>query len=97
MKKEQAGKGALSATELRSARSERIEVRELSGGGYVASSELNPSEPYLIYTEPKEKRLTCTCGDYVFRGNDDPAFECKHILAVLKFIGRKAVRTARHQ
>ena len=42
-----------------------------------------------LFREPRTKRLSCTCADFVFRGNAEPGYECKHVSAVLKYIGRR--------
>ncbi len=36
-----------------------------------------------------QSALACTCGDFVFRGNAEPGYECKHVAATLKFIARQ--------
>jgi predicted nucleic acid-binding Zn finger protein len=35
-----------------------------------------------------EFHITYTCADFIFRGNAEGGYECKHVAAVLKFIGR---------
>ena len=35
---------------------------------------------------------SCTCADFIFRGNAEPGYECKHVAAVLKFIGRQYLK-----
>ena len=78
----------MSPAERRAARAERIKVSEGQPYGWVAHSESGSERDYHIFCHPKTKRLVCTCADYVYRGGDDPQYECKHIAAVLKFIGR---------
>jgi hypothetical protein len=78
----------LSPAEQRAARSERVNVFEAEPYGWIAFSESGVNRSYHLYLNPETKRLVCTCGDYIFRAND-PSFECKHISATLKFIGRQ--------
>lgn len=75
--------------EERAARSERIEVNEAEPYGWMARSESGAEQDYHLYCEPRTKRLACTCADFVFRGNAEPGYECKHVSAVLKYIGRR--------
>jgi hypothetical protein len=79
----------LSPAEMRAARSARIRVEKAEPYGWTASSESgHESDQYRIYCEPLTKRLVCTCADFIFSGNGEPGFECKHVSAVLKFIAR---------
>jgi hypothetical protein len=66
---------------------ERVSVSEAEPYGWIAESE-SGKETYILYSSPYTKRLVCTCADYIYRGKDDSAYECKHVSAVLKFIGR---------
>jgi hypothetical protein len=76
--------------EERAARSARIEVSEAEPYGWMARSESGAEEQaYHLYREPRTKQLACTCADFVFRGNAEPGYECKHVSAVLKYIGRR--------
>ena len=75
--------------EERAARSERIVVNEAEPYGWLARSESGTEQDYHLYREPRTKRLACTCADFVFRGNAEPGYECKHVSAVLKYIGRR--------
>jgi len=75
--------------EERAARSERIEVAEAEPYGWMARSESGAEQDYHLYCEPRTRRLACTCADFVFRGNAEPGYECKHVSAVLKYIGRR--------
>lgn len=75
------------AAEQRAARAERVTVSEAEPYGWVAVSE-SGKEAYILYSSPYTKRLVCTCADYIYRGRDDSTYECKHVTAVLKFIGR---------
>ena len=52
-------------------------VRRVEGGFRVSSSTREIS--YLV-TQPN-RRLICTCADYQ-RHQDDPNFQCKHVIAV---------------
>ena len=54
----------------------------------MARSESGAEQAYHLYREPRTKQLACTCADFVFRGNAEPGYECKHVSAVLKFIAR---------
>lgn len=79
--------------EERAARAERIEVSEAEPYGWMARSESGAEEQaYHLYREPRTKQLACTCADFVFRGNAEPGYECKHVAAVLKFIARQYLR-----
>ena len=79
--------GALTPAEQRAAKAERVKVSEAEPYGWIAQSEAG-SEPYVLYADPHVRRLVCTCADFIYRGKDDPRYECKHVSAVLKFIGR---------
>ena len=78
-----------SAAERRAARSERIEVFEAAPYGWIARSEAGAERDYHLFREPETRLLACTCADFIYRGNAEPGFECKHVSAVLKFIGRQ--------
>lgn len=80
--------------EERAARSERIEVNEAEPYGWMARSESGTEQDYHLFCEPRTRRLACTCADFVFRGNSEPGYECKHVSAVLKFIGRRYLAEA---
>jgi hypothetical protein len=73
--------------EQRAAKAERVKVSEAEPYGWIAESE-SSQEFYILYSSPYTKRLVCTCADFIYRGKDDPGYECKHVSAVLKFIGR---------
>ena len=83
---------AFSPAEKRAARSERIKVAEASPYGWIAHSESGSEQDYRLYCDPAAKRLVCTCADFIFNGNGEPGFECKHVSAVLKFIAREYLR-----
>ena len=78
---------AFSPAEQRAAKAERVRVSEAEPYGWIAESETK-KEAYVLYSDPYTKRLVCTCADFIYRGKDDPHYECKHVSAVLKFIGR---------
>ena len=88
-KKEIATVHEFSAAERRAARSERIKVFEAEPYGWIARSESGAERDYHLFREPETKHLACTCADFIYRGNAEPGFECKHVSAVLKFIGRQ--------
>jgi hypothetical protein len=78
-----------SPAEQRAARSERILVNEAEPYGWMARSESGAEADYHLFCEPQTRRLACTCADFIFRGNAEPGYECKHVSAVLKFIARR--------
>jgi hypothetical protein len=79
--------------EQRSARAERVKVFEAEPYGWIAQSEGATEERgYHLFRDPDSRTLACTCADFIFRGNAEPGFECKHVAAVLKFIGRQYLR-----
>ncbi len=82
-------KEVLSPGEQRAARSERIRVAEAEPYGWLAFSESDDSQHYCLFRDPASKQLACTCADFIFRGNDEPGYECKHVAATLKFIARQ--------
>ncbi|MCA1557180.1 MAG: hypothetical protein LC731_01415 [Acidobacteria bacterium] len=82
-----------SPAEQRAARSERIIVSEAEPYGWMARSEASTEADYHLFCEPQTRRLACTCADFIFRGNAEPGYECKHVSAVLKFIARKFLET----
>jgi hypothetical protein len=75
--------------EQRAARAARIEVGEADPYGWIAHSEMDGGGSYHLFCDPAAKRLVCTCADFIFRGDASPAYECKHISATLKYIGRR--------
>lgn len=79
---------AFTPAEQRAARSERIKVSEAVPYGWIAHSESGAERDYHLFCDPDTKHLACTCADFVYRGNAEPGFECKHVSAVLKFIAR---------
>ena len=81
-------KDVFSPAEVRAARSSRIQVREAEPYGWIAYSESDPAQSYHLFRDPHARRLVCTCADFIFRGEAEPNFECKHVSAALKFIGR---------
>jgi len=81
-----------SPAEQRSARAERIRVSEAEPYGWIAESESGAERGYHLFRDPETKSLACTCADFIFRGNAEPGFECKHVTAVLKHVGRLYLR-----
>lgn len=81
-----------SPAEKRAARSERIKVAEAEPYGWIAHSESGTERDYRLYCDPETRRLACTCADFIYAGNGEPGFECKHVSAVLKFIARQYLR-----
>jgi hypothetical protein len=75
--------------EERAARAERIAVNEAEPYGWMARSESGTEQDYHLFCEPRTRHLACTCADFVFRGNAEPGYECKHVSAVLKYLGRR--------
>jgi hypothetical protein len=88
---------AFTPAEQRAARSERVRVFEAEPYGWIARSEQsaeagpqqNSERDYHLYCDPDTRHLACTCADFIYRGNAEPGFECKHVSAVLKFIARR--------
>lgn len=78
-----------SAAEQRAARSERIEVRDAEPYGWIAFSESGTEQNYHLFRDPETKRLACTCADFIYRGDAEPRYECKHVSATLKYIARQ--------
>jgi len=79
-----------SAAEQRAARSERIEVRDAEPYGWIAFSESGAEKNnYHLFRNPETKRLACTCADFIYRGDAEPRYECKHVSATLKYIARQ--------
>jgi hypothetical protein len=87
--KKEVAKAIFSAAEQRAARSERIKVFEAEPYGWMARSEAEDGQFYHLFRDLETKHLACTCADFVFRGNAEPGFECKHVSAVLKYIARQ--------
>ncbi|HEV2705617.1 MAG TPA: hypothetical protein VGV59_06805 [Pyrinomonadaceae bacterium] len=75
--------------EQRAARSARIVVSDAEPYGWMAHSESHPEQVYHLFRDPETRRLVCTCADFIFRGDAAQNYECKHISAVLKYIGRR--------
>ncbi|MDT7540696.1 MAG: hypothetical protein QOE33_600 [Acidobacteriota bacterium] len=75
--------------EQRAARSERIEVRDAEPYGWIAFSESEAEQGYHLFVNPETKRLVCTCADFIYRGDHDPTYECKHVSATLKYVARQ--------
>ena len=81
-----------SPAEQRSARAERVKVFEAEPYGWIAQSESGVERGYHLFRDPDTRALACTCADFIFRGNAEPGYECKHVAAVLKFIGRQYLK-----
>jgi hypothetical protein len=76
--------------EQRAARSERVVVEEAEPYGWMARSDSGDAQQeYHLFCDPETRHLACTCGDFIFRGNADFGYECKHVVATLKFIARQ--------
>jgi hypothetical protein len=75
--------------EQRAARSERIEVRDAEPYGWIAFSESGVEQGYHLFVNPETKRLVCTCADFIYRGDHEPLYECKHVSATLKYVARQ--------
>jgi hypothetical protein len=78
--------------EQRSARAARVKVFEAEPYGWIAQSESGVERGYHLFRDPDTRALACTCADFIFRGNAEPGYECKHVAAVLKFIARQYLR-----
>ncbi len=88
--RKQTTKGQIfSAAEQRAARSERIEVRDAEPYGWIAFSESGAEQNYHLFRNPETRRLACTCADFIYRGDAEPRYECKHVSATLKYIARQ--------
>jgi hypothetical protein len=75
--------------EQRAARSERVEVRDADPYGWIAFSETGAEQSYHLFRNPETRRLVCTCADFIYRGDHEPHYECKHVSATLKYIARQ--------
>jgi hypothetical protein len=76
--------------EQRAARSERIDVRDADPYGWIAFSESGADEQsYHLFRNPDTRRLVCTCADFIYRGDHEPHYECKHVSATLKYVARQ--------
>lgn len=91
-KKLQAKIHIFSQSEKRAARAERIDVSEAEPYGWIARSEADNGQHYHLFCDPETRHLACTCADFIYRGNAEPGFECKHIVATLRFIARWYLR-----
>jgi hypothetical protein len=89
-KKRQAAKvEEFTPAEQRAARAARVLVDEAEPYGWMARSESDPASNYHLFCDPGTKQLACTCADFVYRGNAESGYECKHVSAVLKYIARQ--------
>src|SRR4051794_36708134 len=83
----------LTPEERRAVRAERLSVREAEPYGWICSSGSDDGNVYHLFVDPDTKTLSCICADFIFRGNGDSRYECKHVSAVLKFVGRLAIQS----
>jgi hypothetical protein len=90
--KKRGGASEFTPSEQRSARAERVKVFEAEPYGWIAQSESGVERGYHLFRDPDTKALACTCADFIFRGNAEPGYECKHVAAVLKFVGRQYLK-----
>ncbi len=74
----------------RNGKAQNLRVFKVDNTFYVESSEGKVC--YSITTD-KDKGITCACGDYARGSKSDPAFRCKHILAVLQCDGNDIINT----
>lgn len=74
----------------RNGKAQNLRVFKVDNTFYVESSEGKVC--YGITTD-RDKGVTCACGDYARGSKSDPAFRCKHILAVLQCDGNELVNT----
>lgn len=74
----------------RNGKAQNLRVFRVDNTFYVESSEGRVC--YSVTTD-KDKGVTCACGDYARGSKSDPAFRCKHILAVLQCDGNELVNT----
>src|SRR4051812_42021555 len=91
-KKRGAGVEQFTPAEQRSARADRVKVFEAEPYGWIAQSESGVERGYPLFRDPDTRALACTCADFIFRGNAEPGYECKHVAAVLKFIARQYLK-----
>jgi hypothetical protein len=79
---------SLSSSERRAVRAEHIRVEDADPCGWMAYSEADAEQIYHLFCDPETRRLVCTCADFIFRGDAEQFYECKHISATLKHIAR---------
>ena len=89
MTKRKQTKVTFTPAEQRAARSERIEVRDADPYGWIAFSESGAEQGYHLFVNPETRRLVCTCADFIYRGDHEPNYECKHVTATLKYVARQ--------
>jgi len=75
----------------RNAKAENLRVLQSEDGQYFVESEKGKVLYNVVLGDDAN---TCTCGDYTRNVKRDPAFTCKHILAVINAIPRKTVEDA---
>ena len=79
--------------ERRAARAEGVSVYEAEPYGWIARTADGDERGYHLFCDPETRHLACTCADFVFRGNADSGYECKHVVATLRFIARRYLAT----
>lgn len=87
-KKAAARPETFTGTEQRAARSQRVHVSEAEPYGWIATSGGGDAESYTLYADPTTHKLVCVCADYIFRGKEEPGYQCKHVVATMLFIAR---------
>jgi len=75
----------------RNEKAENLRVLQSEGGQFYVESEKGKVLYNVVLGEDAN---TCTCGDYAKNVKRDPAFTCKHVLAVINAIPRKTVEDA---
>ena len=75
----------------RNAKAENLRVLQSEDGQYFVESEKGKVLYNVVLGDDAN---TCTCGDYARNVKRDPAFTCKHVLAVINAIPRKTVEDA---
>ena len=75
----------------RNVKAENLRVLQSEDGQYFVESEKGKVLYNVVLGDDAN---TCTCGDYARNVKRDPAFTCKHVLAVINAIPRKTVEDA---
>jgi len=75
----------------RNAKAENLKVLQSEDGQFFVESEKGKVLYNVVLGDDNN---TCTCGDYARNAKRDPAFTCKHVLAVINAIPRKTVEDA---
>jgi len=76
----------------RNVKAENLRVLQSEDGQFFVESEKGKVLYSVVLGEDSN---TCTCGDYARNVKRDPAFTCKHVLAVINAIPRKTVEDAK--